>query len=468
MTCKECGKEIPADAEFCPECGVIVDRDEPPKGKREQNKRNRGLSNGLLIAILVVASLLLIAVTVLILDLSGVIDLHLWKAAKDELPAGQPEGVTKAPSIEMDASDGERLFVTVYAKEGSVLIYESNDGARKETEVPAAGSVKYIVPFSSIIPLEPIDGETVSVTPKVFIRSADGAETPIVFTPVEIPVPALTVVFDSEQPVLENGSAVISGRIQPCGEGCRVTVNGENVGLDGEGRFSHTVSLDEAGEYELVFEAKSAGYRAFTRTFRVTVTAPSALIQFPWEYGDTAYDQRITSDREDIKVKGRVPAGSSVTVSCFSENAALTEPAIGEDGEYSFTVTMAQPGDYELNIVCVTPSGERAERVMHVQRAPDWRAYVESSWKMSYEALKYASSQAYKISGTVTEIIEDGDYIRALLDIGDGKTIVIVYHHHYGAAAPLEVGSKHTGLYGHPLGRNENGVPVVYVWFVIN
>ena len=85
---------------------------------------------------------------------------------------------------------------------------------------------------------------------------------------------------------------------------------------------------------------------------------------------------------------------------------------------------------------------------------------------MNYASFSYATGQGYKISGTVTEIIEDGDYILAKLMTADDKPLIIQYHHHYGSAGTITVGRTYEKIYGRPMGLNEDGIPQIYVWFV--
>lgn len=468
MTCKYCGAEVPETEDFCPECGGIVDRDEPEK-KKERASREKGsprINIGLLAALLIVSVLLLAGLCVGALGLFGVIDLP-----KISFVSGSSNGSGKAPQIEPDPENADHFIVTVFAEAGTALIYENTDGARKEVSVPSTGSVKFRVPLSALIPCEPLESETIEVVPIVYTKNEDGSETRIEgFTPVTVSVPAISVSFDNGDPIVSaDGTAAISGSVDPCW--VSVTIDGAEVYVGQDGVFSHTLSYYGAGEYTAVFEARYPGYRIFRHSFTVTVEEASAvgMIQFPWEYGDDEFSTRVKNNAETpLEVYGRVPAGATVTAACASQYAELSEPTVAGDGTFSFTVAMHAAGDYELLIHCVTPSGESDERVLHVQRAPEWRSYVESSWASSYEALRYASKQAYKIGGTVTEVIEDGECLVVLLDMGGGNTIILRYYDHYPNAGSLAVGSVHTGIYGHSLGRDENGVPVIYVWFVID
>ena len=478
MTCKYCGAEVPENADFCPKCGGIVDNggDNKKKGSPKEikpiEKNRRGSLTGLITALVIVAALLLACVAAALLDYFDIVDvpfIELGQAAGSDT-GERPGARSKQPSIKLDPNNERHCLVTVFAKAGTTLIYETSDGSRKEAEVPKESYVKFSVAFSSLIPQEPLETETVSVVPKVYTVNDDGTETLIEgFEPIEIDVPKMEVSFDNEGEIVSNdGTAVISGRVTPADAEIRFDGVTAEVGHDGS--FSRVLAYPESGEYTAEFEARRPGYRVERRSFRVRVEVPeTGVIQFPWEYGDLSFTQRVKNDADiPLEVWGRVPAGATVTASCANEAVIITEPSVDANGKFSFVVTMPAAGDYEISIRCSFSSGESVERVLHVQRAPEWRAYVEGSWAMSYEALCFASRQAYKLSGTVVEVVEDGDVLTVLLDIGDGKTVMLKYHNHYPNAGSLEVGSEHTGIYGHPLGKNDDGTPVVYVWFVID
>lgn len=469
MKCKYCGAEVPDNEDFCPECGGIVDREEDEKEERVHRVRERrGANVGILITGLIVALIVISCVAVIILNSKGIIRIPEISCA----PNGpdDPSGEVKAPEIVPDPENPGRYLVTVYAKAGTKVIFQTTDGTRNEVEVPRSGLVKFSVPDRGLIPFEPIESDTCEVVPIIFTVNEDGSESRVEgFTPIKLSVPELNVAFDNDDPIVStDGTAVISGSVDPVD--AEITVQGVTVTVGSDGTFSYTLSFSEAGSHIVNIEARHPGYRIVRRSFTVSVEVPVAgLLEFPWEYGDDTFTTRVKNDADDpLEVRGHVPAGSKVTVSCASDMAELTEPTVAEDGTFSFVVKMLRAGDYELHITCYSPTGEVAERVLHVQRAPEWRSYVEGSWAMSYDALRVASKQGYKLSGTVTEVIEDGDSMVVVLDIGNGNSVILIYHHHYPNAGSLALGSVHTGIYGHPLGRNADGVPEVYVWFIID
>lgn len=435
----------------------------PASYRKPRRPAGRGKKNGLSIAIIIAAAVAAVALlaVIIFLIISGV----------SSCVAGHnsPAGSTKAPVIEQNPDDDSSYFVTVYAKEGKVLVYETADGSRKEVTVPASGFVKFKVPVSSLMPTEPVDGAIYQATPKVYVRNDDGTETLIEgMEPVLLQVPEINVKFDNQDTIVsEDGKVEIKGRIELIAT--ELTVNGENVYIDQDGSFSHSVIYEGTGDYVIDVVGKLAGHQIYRHSFNVTVTSATSsvsLVQLPWEYGDTAFSQRIKNTVDTIEIQGRAPAGSSVSASCDSTNATVTVPTVNDDGSFTFTAKLAFPGDYEIKITCTSPSGTTSERIMHVQRAPEYSTYVQGAWAMNYESFSYASTQGYNIVGTVTEIIEEGDFIRAKLETADGKVMILQYHNHYSSAGTLTVGKSYTKIYGRPLGLNDEQIPEIYVWFV--
>lgn len=374
----------------------------------------------------------------------------------------------RAPEITKIA-DQAAYLVTVYAKAGTTLIYENSDGIRTEAVVPSKKHVTFKVPVSSLLPNEPLEESVCEVTPKVYRVNKDGSETLIEnMGSVTVDVPPIMVSLDEgDQLVSEDGSITISGRVDPIT--AVVTVGGEQAQVAANGSFSHTVSFEDTGEHTININAELPGYSTYRHTVRVDVKTafPTvSLIEMPWEYGDTEYSQRVRSVVDTIEVRGRVPAGSALTATSESVNATISAPVVDEEGNFSFTVGMAALGDYSIDLLCTTPSGQISQRTIHVQRAPEMSSYVLGAWQMNYASFAYSGTQAYQVSGTVIEILKNDDYVLAVMRIDDEHTIVLEYHNHYASAGTLEVGKSYVKIYGRPMGLNEDGVPQFYVWFI--
>lgn len=438
--------------------------DDYPRRANKSNKSNKsnrsgGIGSAIRIAA-VVAALALLAVAAWFL-ISGI------KSCSDD--KNSPTGSAKAPVIEVNPDKEGYYLVTVPAKEGKVLIYETADGRRSEVTVDGKNYVKFNVPASSLMTVDPVDGTMFEATPRVFIRNDDGSETLIDnMQSVMLSVPPIEIRFDQDDNIVsEDGKVTVSGHIDLIGTD--LSIGGEKVAINPDGSFSHEIVYEDTGDYTIPVEGKLGGHQIYRHSFNVTVnkaTPAESLIQLPWEYGDTEYTQRVKSSVDTIEVRGMVPAGSTLEPSCDSSNAALTVPTIADDGTFSFNAKLAYPGDYTIHLVCTSPSGQVSERDVHVQRAPDYNRYLSNAWQMNYASFAYENTQAYNIKGTVTEILQEGDYILAKMELTDGNVLVIEYHNHYRSAGAIEVGKAYEGIYGRPMGLNDEGVPQFYVWFV--
>lgn len=380
-----------------------------------------------------------------------------------------PTGSNKAPTIEKNANEEDSYIVTVYAANGKVLIYETPDGRRREATVKKDNCIPFKVHTVSLMPVEPVDGTTYDATPKVFVKNEDGSETIVDNMPsVTLNVPAIAVTYDTPDTIVsENGHVTVSGHIDFIGT--ELTIDGEKVSINTDGSFSREVVYEETGAHTINIEGRLAGHQIYRHSIDVSVnkaTPSTSLIQFPWDYGDTEFKQRVTSSTESITIRGKVPAGSTLTASCESSDVTLSTPSISDDGSFTVTASLKNPSDYVIHFVCTSSSDQVSERDMHVQRQPEMAQYIARALPMNYAAFSYETWQPYNVKGKVTEILQDGDFILAMLETEDGNKLVLEYHNHYGSAANITVGQTYENIYGRTRGLNADGLPQIYVWFI--
>lgn len=393
----------------------------------------------------------------------------LWLIIKSAKGCSNKEKTYDPPVVEA-GEDGSFYYVTIHAPEGTQLVYETTDGGRTPYTVPETCVAKFKVPVSGLMPGEPIDGATYYATPRVLTIDENGTETPINIDKIAIPVPQLGLTLDNEDEIVtEDGKATISGRIDYIN--ALVTVNDEPVEVAADGSFSKEFVFDDVGSYDIEVAAKLANYQIAKHAVKVTVNAPvtvdpDAVIQMPWDYGDNTFSQRIVNSLSSIDVRGKVPAGSTVTASIETNNATITKPTVDDDGTFHFTLTMQFAGDYTVTIGCTTADGKEYSRDVHLQRQPDYSPYINGAIPADYSAFSFGTSQQYKIAGTVSSIEHEGDYYLAKFELTDGHIIVIEYHPHYGSAGKIELGKSYSNIYGRSKGFDENGNILFYVWFI--
>ena len=437
--------------------GMLPEEEYEEDDELVEEPRRGGLRAGI-IAAAIIAGLALIGIL-------GLLGKKLWDDwnAKREESAFKPH----APEILRDAADPDVYRITIYAENGTPVVYENTRGIRREYSVNSDNRIVFELRGSDLIPDEPLDSTAYSVQPKFYTRGADQTLQPIAdMGYIMLEVPEVVVTMDCGDTIeTEDGHVVITGHVETTG--AELYVDSERMALSPDGNFKFERDYEMNGEYEVAFEAKLARCCTYKNAVKVVVNIPEPpAIMLPWDLGDTRFSQRVTDPGDTINVHGSAAEGSTVTVSCDNELVVLSEPIVGQDGAFMFTATLPEVGDYLINITATDPAGVVSTREMHLQRAPEWRPYVESAWAMSYDALTRPSKQCYNIKGTVTEIIEHTDRFLVVLETEDGNTLLLEYHHHYASANTFVVGKQYNWIYGFPMGRNSEGAPVVYVWFV--
>ena len=387
------------------------------------------------------------------------------------LGKGIGTGQSEEPKAEVSVNpnDPNMYYVTVRAPEGSTLVYEISNGQRFEHQVPRKNGVIFSVSATDLLPVEPIEGDTCTVTPKVYTKEEDGSLTPMEMPSVTIKVPQLDITFDTADSfVAENGVVEISGSIQAAQRAAQITIDGETVAVAENGSFSWTRKMDK-GEYDLAFLAQLGGHSIVRKTFHVTVE--KALTAEEVVVIPRSFVTRALNVEDSIRVNGTVPTGASVTVTSQDPEFSLkSQPEVDENGNFTFEVNLPTAAKaYEFVIIATLQDGSVFERQFCVERPPVFNEYVPTVWADNYDEMikpiRAEEKRGFKISGTLNEILYDGDYLIATLTIGDGHTIEIEYHNHYSTASTLEPGSDYI-MFGYPLGMTEEGVLRVFIWFV--
>lgn len=441
----------------------------------EDDEEYAGSGKGLKAAIIVVS-------VITVLALLGIIGMLAKKVIDriNEIPDKPAEINRHAPEIVQDPNDKDLFHVTVFERRGTALVYEQIDGRRKEYAVPEDNKFTFDIRGETLLPDEPIESTAYSVQPKIYVRNSEGLLTPVAdMGYIMIDVPQLKITLDQEEEIFtDEGGVTVSGTIDH--SDALLTVNGELMEIGSEGRFVYNTSYDVNGVYEIPIEARLPKYAVYHGAVKVTVELPEPpTIRLPWDLEEQNYSQRVTDPGEVVEVHGMIPEGAALTAQFEPEPdpeaavdpetgvvQALSDITLEEDGHFSFTATLPKIGDYVIKLTCTDAEGLVSERLMHVQRAPEYKSYVQKAWAMNYDSLTRPGKQVYNIKGVVTEIIQHGDYYLAAIDTGDGNTLLLEYHNHYPSANTLTVGKTYSWIYGYPLGRNDEGAPVVYVWFI--
>ncbi|MBQ3937879.1 MAG: hypothetical protein II724_00900 [Clostridia bacterium] len=381
----------------------------------------------------------------------------------------------KTTEANIDPNNPNKYNITVRAKEGTVLVYETSSGSRSEHTVSHKNYIIFNVGTAELLPVEPIEGETISVTPKIYVKAADGELKPIEIDPIEIKVPQLSISFSTPDSfTAEEGNVEIKGRITNSDQyGAELTLNGEKLEVGEDGSFTYTDKLDQQGDHPLDFSAKLGGYAIYHKTFTATVQESpdvTKIIEIPESFENYT---RLTNDDTYITISGTAPKGSTLSVISSDPDFSLkSEPEIDENGNFSITVNMpTAEKSYPFTIIAVTPSGTEYRRDFCVERPPVYSVYVQRCWAENFDEMskpvRVESKQPFRFKCTITEITYDGDYIvaRATLSTAPDTVIEIEYHDHYANASHLEVGEEYV-MSGYSMGKDDEGMLHMYIWFV--
>lgn len=432
------------------------DKQNAKSGDEHSSGRAHGSLLNKILIILLIALLAIAAVVVAI-------------ALKDGIGTGVPQ--KSQYEVKHNPNDPNKYYITVRAKEGTTLVFEGTDGSKAELPVASKRDVTFNVHVNALLPQNYIDTETVMVQPMVFQIDAEGNKSIIPIPEFELKVPEINIDFATPESFeSDNGIITIEGSLAKGQPDTELTVNGEKLGTDENGNFAYSVKRD-IGNHSFEFLAQRIAHRTKRVTFNANVTrvlTADQIIVIP----DT-FHARSLNVEESIRVYGAVPVGASIGISSNDPDFSLkTEPEIDESGNFGFEVNLPIPArSYKFLITATLEDGTVFERPFSVERPPVYSEYVPTVWPGTFEEMSkpvhVSDMRGFKIQGTISEIIYDGDYFVAKLTLDGGELIEIEYHDHYSTATSLELGSKYT-MFGYSLGTgvSPDGNLRMFIWFV--
>ena len=216
--------------------------------------------------------------------------------------------------------------------------------------------VERATPTPSPVPAIPTPTATPSPTPS---PSPPPGPTPTIAptsTPIPTAIPIPRLVLDVQGPAdgttVQNAAVVVHGLTSP---GATLTVNGEVVFVDRDGRFQTEVTLVAGDNRVEVIATDATGTQVSEELLTITFQAPSPqafflLITEP-------VDQSIVSSRT-IPLSGRTAAEAVVSVNGVGI-------AVDELGVFSTMVTLEE-GPNIIDVVSTSPGGQVLSAVIAV------------------------------------------------------------------------------------------------------
>lgn len=208
--------------------------------------------------------------------------------------------------------------ITIYAKKNSTVRFEG--GSITHDEVITKKSVTFSIPEQVWVPNEPIEGNSITVTPNITVINKKGEAEPVTFEQtITINVPSIDMTVTSpntEQFSASSPAVEIAGMVGDTSAG--IFVNDEPVPVDETGSFSYTYTLTQPGTNTVNVEARKNGYAINRKTFTI-------------EYGSTTSSTGGNTTGSGAAASTNTGAAQSVYYATTSDvNVRATASASGD------------------------------------------------------------------------------------------------------------------------------------------
>jgi len=165
----------------------------------------------------------------------------------------------------------------------------------------------------------------------------------------------VTTPLDGQQ--VRDGIVGVSGRTEP---GASLSLNGDPISVQQDGRFASELVLDE-GANNLLLEARDPAGNV-SREERTLSFLPPSTWFLRFAEGMARDDQaRLVVDRPLIALKGTTLAGTSVRIGAIDASGFEANTVADEGGFFRFTLPV-RAGVSEFVIDAVGPAGQRDEQ----------------------------------------------------------------------------------------------------------
>lgn len=376
--------------------------------------------------------------------------------------------VTRAPKVEASTTDaGDPAYlITVFAKNNYIVRFTAGELVREFPIIK--GSRGLNVPETIWIPDEPLDSNTISITPDIVVISPTGVETQVEFEePITITVPTISLTMT--QPTVsdftvDSATVAVSGVVDD--NTASIFVGETQVSVDEAGNFSTNYTLPGEGTYVLEVKAQKNSCMSAVATYNITygaATTPNTPAQ-----GNVAFsvNENVKRYGTDVKmtVSGTMEQGATISVAGVELDGAITQDSAA--GTFSFTVKTEKVGLYEA-VVTATKGDAAKTSTVYLEHQPAKDTYMNGVYRIDYARIRdYPHhEQGYKIVGTITEIRQSAPYVIARIQTSEGD---IMFCYFSGVSAVEMNDGKTYELYADPYGTDEaTGLPYMHAWFIL-
>ncbi len=382
------------------------------------------------------------------------------------------EGVSEA---------GTAVFnIDVYAPTGSTLqINTTTDLNNNGTiTIPRDDHMILQIPQTAFLPNAPVDASIITIEPDIQVTTPTGESYKLKIEPITVPAQALTLTLtepltDTVNANYGNAPITVSGTVDD--HTVSVFVGGvqTTVYADEQGNGVFTASYQPQGGTEpetLLVEAKKNNCMTTTATVTIEpyVVQNMALVISNDVAGLTASNGQVT-------LSGTVTPGAAVTAVCASSSVTCGTVSTSETGNFSLSVTLNDPGAYEVKISAKLEGYNDAEQSCYVERYPtdSSSTFRKASKKLSAEehakiVAGTATAGNYTFAGKITELVGTTPYTVFKATLSSGEEVVLCNRSTKNTIGTDDVKKSKTfagtlvGTYG------DTGLPYIWCWFIWN
>ena len=413
MNCPYCGRQNPADAEYCVSCGYPLPvGDESGQGKGRVRQVSAALGRGLRTA----AIALLVPLSLFVFGYAWY-KIHFWAASRARQKV-YTSGRMQTPTLEettlTDGRSGHRL--TFFGEDGDSVYIEQ----LRQSYLIVGGKVEILIADSEWFDNLPndIDRAEITLLP-VLLREDGGQENlPGISFEVDTPTSPLELINPKQQrTTVLSAIYQLEMKVVP---GSTVLVDGSDVTdmVDVLGNLSVNVAVYPQGDNPISILVRTPRHKE-TRADIVLYRERTDI-----DIELSIYTSR-SSARKTMAVSGAVDPTAKLVVDSPHVPDSLT---VGEDGSFTFYAEFEEIGTNTVTFHAEKAGCQNAVISFDVNYLPTLPEYAKDPWRIieNYDNMLRMYEQwkgrVFRCRGTAVKVLDDRVFI---MDVGDGYLLAI-------------------------------------------
>lgn len=404
-----------------------------------------------------------------------------------DVPVVDPSDSANPTITEFTNESGQeciKVSIVVGAGETLIARFAGQDDQEYTNTESEARTFDLDVPMALYYPNAPLTESTYTTVPEFYIRDVSGNVTQVDLPTITMEFPTISLQLtspeDTSAPVMadSNNKIAIVGIVDD--HNVKVYIDDKEITVYEGGNFQEEIEFNEDADREIVIRAEKDNCVTSTATFTATkyvyVAQPMDLI-----ISQGVQALRANADRK-VTINGIVTSGAQISIASSNSNVVFGSIAYGADGTFAFDCTFAE-GVFGYSIITLTATKEgyttEVKQCMVTRSYEDRKAFVSGEKKragyyelptdLSYEQLVASPEMdgGIRIRGKVIEVIEDGEYKIAKIQLTGTENIVYVLVQSLKWDPAGNIGTQYAvycntyGLYG------DTGCPYLIGWFAL-